>query len=334
MSEVRLGTQVRINPHIAGRLSLLAEGIIGSPKVSGDGRVEVWDQVTPGGEAIMRWQGGQVENISRDPRSAIFPRPSRSGDVVAWTQFSSQDADDPKGRWEIHQWRNGTTSVVAASPTANLFDPAVSGNGRVFAWDNDGNGRMATWNVQRQKIGGPVEDVTRGRHYCVDPVLDYRGRRIVFTNADSGRSQIWMADGHQAPAAVAPSAGFQSSAGVTPFGGTVLFSDTSTGLGQVVQVRPSHPPHEVAPAPKQDQWLAAESATGHHVVWSNIDRTQEPSPMELFVQDGHRPPQQLTQSGGGLNTFPSISDDGRVITWLWVDPDNTSHARVYRFERD
>jgi Tol biopolymer transport system component len=324
---------VQINPKIPGKLSILAEGELGSPRVSANGQVEVWDQVVPTGESIMRWQDGQTQNISNDPHSSIFPVPSRTGDVVAYTQFNSLDLSDPNGRWEIHQWRDGKTSLVAKSDKGNLYDPAVSGDGRVLAWDNDGDGRMVAWNIQRQPVGGPVEDVTSGPNEASDPRLDYFGRRVIFSDGRTGQSQVWIADGHQPPHAVAPSKGTQANASISPLGGMVMYSDDSSGLGQVTRVLGGQS-SAVEPAPQQDQWQAAESAFGNHVVWSDIDRTKNPSPMELYVKDGDGPAMQLTDSHGGLNAFPSISENGQVISWLWVDPQNPNHARVYRFERD
>jgi len=110
---------MNVNPRIQGRVTMLAEGIVGSPRVSGNGRVVVWDEFVDSNMEIMRYENGRVERLTRDPRPDMLPDLSADGRVVAWTRFSAADTHDPNGTWDVYQWRDGVESPVATGDGQN-----------------------------------------------------------------------------------------------------------------------------------------------------------------------------------------------------------------------
>ena len=103
----------------------LTQGIVGSPRISGDGSTVVWNQIVNDNEEIMRYRDGKVDCLSHDPRPDMHADLSYDGSVVAWTRFSSVDPQDKQGHWDIVMWKDGQETTLA-STRANEMDPVVS----------------------------------------------------------------------------------------------------------------------------------------------------------------------------------------------------------------
>lgn len=98
--------------------------------------------------------------------------------MVVWSRYSSQDMADPKGSWDVYQWRSGATSVVADTP-ANETSPSVSGDGRVIAWGNDNSGSKWAFDIFKWE-DGKTEAVTYGGGNDQYPLVNGDGSRIFF----------------------------------------------------------------------------------------------------------------------------------------------------------
>lgn len=70
---------------------------------------------------------------------------------------------------------------------------------------------------------------------------------------------------------------------------------------------------------------------GSTVAWTRRDRRPgQPHEPQIYLKEEDAVTPLTTE---GSNWAPQMSDDGRVMTWLAVDPGDPQTAVIYRFER-
>lgn len=320
-----------IIPPTSGRLITLAEGEVGSPRISGNGRVVVWNQVVDGNSEIMKFEDGVVSQVTHDEHPDAFASVSYDGRVVAWSRFSSVDPSDPAGNFDIYQNRDGVESPVATGP-GNECGPAVSRDGRVIAWDDDGNGKWANFNIRKWQ-DGQVTDVTVGRGDREFAFLNGDGSEVYWRDFSTGTAQVWAAGPDGAPRVVLAGEGDAITPQISPDGQVLLWTDNSQGDDDLL-IRKDGRVEVVAGERDVDETWARMSATGRQVVWTNIDRRDPDNPqMQILLKDGNEV-SQVSWEDGGMHSMPDISEDGQAMTWLWVDPSHQKPSRICLFQRE
>jgi Tol biopolymer transport system component len=319
-----------IQPRIQGRLTMVSEGEVGRPRISADGKTVVWGQVVDGQEEIFKFHDGKVEQVTHDDRVDLDPVVSQDGSVIAWSRFSTVDPRDPSGHFDIYENRNGEEHAICTDP-GNQTSPAVSRDGRVIAFDDDGDGRMIHWNIKRWE-NGVTDSVTEGKHVNEFPLVTGDGKTVLWRNSDTGRQRVFKRDesGTISPAVVTH--GDASTPAVSPDGRLLLYTDNSHGDDDLMLQKDGETTL-VAGQRRVDETWAHMSADGQQVVWTNFDRRHsDAADTQIMLKDGDEV-SQLTWEDGGLHTFPDISDDGRAITYMWVDPTGLKPSRIYMLER-
>lgn len=315
-----------------GKVTVLAEGYVGAPHVSGDGHVIVWDQVVGNNSEIMKFEDGQLTQLTHDQHPSIFPATSQDGHAISFTRWSSTDPQDPNGNWDIHQIRDGAQTAVTSGP-ANAYMNDISRDGNVIVWDTDGDGHWGNFNINKWE-NGQIEAVTKGRGDRESPVVDGDGKRIVWREGlPDGESHLWMRDENGKAQQLTSARGNQYQASISPDGSRVLYTHNG-GPDDDLMLLAGSQPTTVAGERKIDEGSASMTPDGSQIAWTSFDRRKgNPAEVEIFLKDGDEVV-QLTDRDGGLPTTPSMSDDGKVLAYLWVNPNDLHHSRIVLLERD
>jgi Tol biopolymer transport system component len=316
-------------PH--GNMYKLASGATGAPKVSGDGSTVVWNQQTEDGLEIMAFRDGEVTQLTHNSLPDMHPSISRDGKTIAWTRLSSSDPNDKSAQWDIVIWKDGQETVLD-NVTANEMDAAVSADGSKFAWSTDGGTNEAQWAIETM-IDGQISQITELDGH-MSPLFSGDGSRLFWKGdgAVGGRIFSQGPDG-QVKGLTPPLLNCHSPAPAES-GNQVCYTQVSL-QGDDDQMRlhlDTGVVETVAGEKFQDECWAAQNADGSVVAWTNYDRRgQEVDNQINAVIDGQRV--ALTDDPGN-HSFPSVSDDGKTLAWMWIKDNNTDDRGVYLLKRD
>lgn len=325
-----------IHPGLSGRLTKVAEGNLGSARISGDGSTVVWNEVVDGQLEVMRWHDGRTECLSKDVRSDMHPDVSYDGRSVVWTRYSNEDPHGA-GSWDVVMWKDGAVTQLSQDPRGNELSPRISRDGQVVVWDNDQTGHFGPCRIEKWK-DGEIEQVTEGNPGSSQefPFLSGDGSRIFWREYGAGNSDIWMRDQNGVTKPVVCTDSQQVTPQISPDGCKLLWTDDAMGDEDVYLTDLDNGNHHVCVAGerKVDETWANMSADGRTVAWTNFDRThQQASSVNVFLKKDDQV-QQVTVEDGGLNSHPSLSDDGSRLLWQWQDSEDTHHSCLYVLERN
>ncbi|GMU53874.1 MAG: hypothetical protein AMXMBFR33_30200 [Candidatus Xenobia bacterium] len=325
-----------VHPGHSGRLIKVAEGHIGSARISGDGSTVVWNQMVDGQLEVMRWQDGRVDCLSKDDRADMHPDVSYDGRTVVWTRYSNPDPRG-EGSWDVVMWKDGEKTEIGCDPKGNELSPRISRDGQVVVWDNDQTGSYGPCRIERWK-DGEVERVTEGAEGTSQefPILSGDGSRIFWREFAAGNSDIWMRDQHGVIKPVVSTESDQVTPQVTPDGCKLVWTDNAKGdediyfsnldYGNQVEI--------VSGQRLADETWASMSADASVIAWTNFDRADDSvSRVNIFLKQGGDV-QQVTVEDGGLNTNPRLSDAGDKLVWHWLDNQDSQHSVLYLLERE
>lgn len=318
---------VTLNPAVRGRLVTVAQGEVGSPRVSGDGRVVVWNELTGKGLEIRRWQDGRVETLTDNEVPDMMPDVNGDGSVVVWTRETEPN------NWDIVQLRDGKESVVSAGPGNELYH-AVSADGSTIVFDDDLDGRWSDFRVRQWKDGEVTTVAEGGGAIHEFPVVDGDGGRVAWRRSGEGGSDLWLRDEAGTVKPLLEQKGIEVTPSFSPDGRLLAWSNDSRGDEDVYLWNlQGGNPQVVAGQQGVDEMWPDLSADGRVVAWTESDqRVAEPG-MQIVLRDGDQVV-PLTADPNGLNAHARLSEDGRVVVWMWQDRENTSDRKIYRFERD
>lgn len=315
---------------VPGRLRLLAEGVVGPPRVSGDGRVIVWHERRDGYDQIMRHADGETVALTDGKLPAVSPDLSGDGSVIVWDQLNAATLDEPGANFDVHQYRDGKISAVAEGPS-NQSNATVSRDGSTVAWDDDGDGRMLHFDIVRSR-DGKTETITNGGYHIV-PLLSGDGKSIFWRDAGSPSQDIWVADEAGTAKPLVATESNQFSPDVSPDGKTLVWTDDASGEQDLLMMRDGKITTVTAEPGVEETW-ASMSADGNQVVWTDFDfREGDTAKVHVMLKDGETVA-RVDREEQGLNGFPSISDDGRTIAWMWQDSEDMMNRRIYVLERE
>lgn len=318
---------------VRGKLTVLAEGEVGSPAVSGDGSTVVWNEMVDGQLDIMRFDAGsgETENLTHDTHADMHADVNQDGSVVVWTRYSREDTRDRSGSWDIYQWRNGEVSALAEGP-AHEMDPVVSADGTTVAYDNDGQSNYGSWNVHRWK-DGQDKALTTGRGWNAWPVLSQDGERVAWRRLRRGGSDVWLRDeaGTVKPAVIGNDHAIQPT--MSSDGTKLFWTNSKDKVRDLHMLDLTNGDHRVVAGTAEVNEADVDvSADGSVQAWTNYDfRKGSPADTQVYYQkDGEAQP--LTSDSQGMSYAPRVSEDGRVVVWTWHNHDDLRDRRIYRFE--
>lgn len=319
---------MQINPAIPGTLTRVAAGDVGRPYLSADGATVVYNEWKNEQWDVMRWNDGKTEALSTDPRHDVDPRVSADGRTVAWTRFAQKEnGDNLSFANDVVQWRDGETTVVGGTDADEQM-AAVSGDGKTVAWSYDEPDGKVAYDIQLRRDGA-VTSATTGWPVDIDPILNDDGSRVFFrrkTKLDDG--DLWVLDenGKERQLTDDPYGEFDPC--IDGAGRTLVWADGRKGYDILMQCDVDSGKVRALQAEERvDNSVPSLSADGQHLAWARRDRKSGGNPQIMLSDNGVVTP--LTTEG--WNTWPSISRDGRVISWVNVE--DGKNVSIYRFER-
>jgi len=317
---------------IHGKRTLLADGPVGTPRVSGDGKTVVWNQMVDDNLEIMRYRDGKIEQLTHNALPDMHAVPNDDGSVIVWDRCTRNDNNDPDGRWDAVRWENGVETVLTDSQ-ANSTDTTVSGDGKVIAWSNDIDGKQGNWKIQTL-VGDKIVDLTPNEETNAGPVLNQDGSRMFWRSYREGGSDIAMRDQDGVIKPVTDSEEDEVRPAITADGKTLVYSVTSEE-GDDDLVRLTVEPRSLTSVSEEkdvDECWPSLSADGKTVAWTNFDRRGKETDVQVLLREGDQT--VALSENFNLHTFPNLSADGKTVVWMDVDRNNTEHCQIFLWQRD
>ena len=302
----------------------IAGGQVSRPRVSADGEVVIWSQKVDDHWEMMKFEDGEVVNLSQSPRTHDMRGDlNADGSVIAWRRNNVKQN-------EIVILRDGVEEVVDVVP-ADVNRISVSDDGSTVVYDENTQGGFA-FNIRRCR-GGQVEQITDSRKMDAFPFVSAKGDRIVYTHYD-GKNKLMLKDGKAEPKPIVVRDNSAVQPDLSADGRTLIWSEAQNrdfGIhsrdlvsGKIEEVHDQKGVYE-----KQPQ-LASETG---EIVFTGYDfRKSRPAETNIFLKtEGEL--HQLSTTDGGRNSFPDFSENGETVVWIWTDQKDRTHQKIMLLER-
>lgn len=309
---------------LKGRLTKIASGNLGSPRLSADGTTVVYTKWNGANWDIERYRDGVTLPIAGTPRQDVEPRISADGDTIVW---STLKPEDPNGSWDVYRWREGTTTRLADSP-ADETTPFISPDGNTVVYTHDDKRSRIGFDIYRCE-GDSCKPITDNWPVDTDPFMSGDAQRVFFRRKVrfDGGDLMMLEEGKLKQLTEDPHPEIRPA--LSQDGNTLAFAqktnpDDDTDLyvrnlntGEQVQIGESG----------IDEGNPSLSADGSVLAY---DRVSKGKADILLRENG----QTVSVTDGGFNVWPSISGDGKTLAWAAVDPEDQSQMVIYKLDRD
>jgi hypothetical protein len=337
-------------PRNGGSVTLIAAGRVNPGEVSGDGKAVVFGKFEPNvGESVYRWQEGEVEKLNKDGFSSFQARCNHDASAVTFNRYSLKDALDKSGNWDIGRWKDGQVEVVAGTARHEM-SPDIDDSGSVIVYDQE-NGARNKFRIMRWQDGANLA-VSDGNAADLFAEVSGDGKRTIWRR-DS--STVYLQDQNGTIKPLQLKGKGPASVMLDQTGNKVLYSaeDRDGDRDLFITDLSTNQTTVVSDLKGVEEYDANFSGDGKTVVYTAIDFRKK-GPIDLSSLDG--PPEnyshevlaadmnvfvwrdgrqeQLTWNDGGLNTKATVSDDGKSISWLWIDHDDTTHRKVLLWQKN
>jgi Tol biopolymer transport system component len=316
---------VKVNPAIQGRLTRVATGNVGRPRLSADGSTVVYPRWNGENWDIERNRDGQMEAVSKDPRNDLSPQVSGDGDVVVFSRYNPESRDG-KGSWDVHRWENGKETPVANS-SANESDPDISSDGQTVVFTYDDLDKRTGFDIHRCR-NGQCEELTTDWPVDTNSQVADGGDRVIFRRKvrfDGG--DLWLSDQSGTVKQLTKDGLAEQRPSFSADGTKLAYSKSLDGENEDIFLHNlSNGQLLTIGAPDTNERDPELSADGSVLVFS-----QSGNGVSSIVVRDSEGSQPLTE--GGFHRSPAVSADGRVVAWVGVDDKDSSHNVIYKFER-
>lgn len=322
---------MKIHPSLNGKLSILAQGRVSRPRVSGDGSTIVWNQLVGENQEVMGYQDGHVDSLSSDPRFDYDADLSDDGRTIAWSRLMLDEQGEPE-KWDVVLWQDGEERVLSDRP-GNELSVTVSGDGKTIAWDDDVDGRFGGDNIIQWSEDRGIEQITDGTETDLLPKLSEDGSRLAFQRNSSDGRHLWLRDQNGTVKELFRGEGKVLMADISEDGRDFVW--TQKRGRELDLYRYNEPTNELEhpsalAGVEEKHPCLTEDGT---IVWAARDRRPEGTGQtQLFLQPKGGDSIQITADAQGNSLDPHVSDDGNVLSWTWVDNKDASNRRIYRLE--
>jgi Tol biopolymer transport system component len=306
--------------------TVLAQGTVSRPRVSANGKVVIWNQKVGDKLEIMKYQDGDIVNLSSSPGTHDLNGDLNSdGSVIAWKRAYDDGT-------EVVTHVQGREKIIDGVP-AEIGRISVSDDGSTVAYDENTMGGLS-WNIRRYREG-KVEQITNTPKLEAFPFLSADGERLVYTRLD-GKNSLMLKDGDAAPKEIVSRKESVIQPDISADGNRIVFSD-KTGGDFDIHSRDlnsgEYTTHQSVKLVQEKQPQLA-SETGE-IVYTGYDfRQGRPAQTNIYLDPGDgRPATPLTTTDGGRNTSPDFSENGDTVVWMWTDSADRENRRIYMMER-
>ena len=308
-----------------GRLSLVATGNVGRPRLSADGSTVVYSRWNGENWDVERNRDGQMEAVSKSPRHDLAPQVSGDGDVVVWSRLNPESRDG-KGSWDVHRWQNGQETVVAGS-SADESDPDISLDGKTVIYTHDDRDKPTGFDIHRCR-DGHCEELTTDWPVDTDALVADGGERVLFRRKvrfDGG--DLWLRDQTGTVKQITDDGLAEMRPSFSADGTKLAYTKSLDGENEDIFLHDlSTGRVETIGGPETNEREPELSADGSVLVFSQTGNGTS----SILVRDAdglHK----LTDDG--FHRSPAVSADGKVIAWVGVGQNSSSENVLYKFER-
>lgn len=304
-----------------GKLTRIATGNLGRPRLSADGSTVVYTRWNGKDWDIERHRNGEMEAVSKHPGQDTAPYVSDDGEVVVWSRM-----DPESGNWDVMRWQDRQETAVANSP-ANEMEPHISGDGQTVVYTYDDPDKTTGFDIHICDSNG-CRELTSGGPVDREALVADNGKRVIFRRKvrfDGG--DLWI---HDENGTVKPFTHDGLSEQRTAISGDakrVAWSKSLDGENEDIYLRDLATGEEhLIGLPDFNERDPILSSDGSLLAFSRSGRGESNI---ILWQDGR----ETAVTDGGHNSWPDISDDGSVVTWAAVDPEDSSQRVVFKLER-
>ena len=303
---------------------ILAQGQVGRPRVSANGKVVIWNQLVDGKWDIMRHQDGETVNLSQSSQTHdLHGDLNHDGSVIAWKRAYTDGT-------EVIALRDGKEELIDGFG-AEVSRISVSDDGSTIVYDENTRGQLK-WNIRRHR-NGQIEQVTDNEKFDAFPFVSADGERIVYTRYDR-KNKLMLKDGDAEPKEIVQRESSAVQPELSADGQTLLWTESNDkewGLvsrdlvtGDYTKVV------DVAGVAEKQPQLA--SKTGEFVYTGYDFRNGRPAETNIYLKSGETTT-QLSETRGGRNTFPDFSENGETAVWVWTNREDNMDQQILVLER-
>lgn len=312
---------------LTGRLTRIASGNLGHPRLSADGSTVVYTRWNGDNWDVERVKDGRLEAVSKSPDHDLEPKVSADGDTIVWSRLSSATEERPES-WDVFQWNSGSTTPLANSP-ADEDSPDISHDGKSVVYTFDDVEKTIGFDIHRCH-SGQCSEVTSGGEVDIHPRISGNGERVFFRRKvrfDGG--DVWMKDedGTLKPLTHNPLP--ELTPVVSKDGKTLAWteSDSPDSDSDVVMINTALGTKTVIGESGVDEQDPALAANGSILAYTRAEGGRS---AVMLRENGTTE----NVSGESFARWPSISEDGKVLVWNAVDPEDPQQTVIYRLDRE
>lgn len=307
--------------------TVVKRGQVYQPTVSGNGKVVAWrDLPKPGVSEIgIKREGEEAELFTNSNQAVANPSLDYDGDVVIWEVHSGKNYPD----WDIaRQGPEDDGPVVILDTEGRDVDADISSDGSkvvVGHWSKSHRERSVDmWTKGEGTKTLSPEGMSSGL-----PIISGDGERVFYLQIPGGArvpNEIWMqeSDGTEKPVVYEqganPPAKHKQSFDTNEDGSVLAWSqkegmapteiyrwDLKNGVKELIDECPRGGQVNI-------------SADGSTMAWTTTERNDQGQwESQLHWRRGDEE-KIVAADTVGLNTYPSLSDDGSTLVWMWKNP--------------
>lgn len=307
--------------------TVIKKGQVYYPSVSGNGKVVAWrDLPKPGVSEIGIHHEGQEPKLLTDDRLAVnYPRLNQDGSVVVFERHGGRDWD-----WDIARLGpEDEEPVVVIDTPGYSTDFDVSSDGNKIVADYWPREAPRVRHVDLWEKGKDVEQITPPEHSSGLPQISGDGERVFYLRLpETGRdpNAIWMreSDGSEKPIVYEtgenPERVQKNSFDTNEDGSVLVWSQRNSGSNAEVWRWDLQNGQKLKVGEGFMAGQATVSKDGTTMAWTETEKNADGEWIsELHWRRGDEE-KVVARDINGTNTYPSLSDDGNTLVWMWKHP--------------
>lgn len=306
--------------------TVVTRGQVYQPTVSGDGKVIAWRDLPQRGRSAIavKREDEDVVLLGSD-RAVANPSLNQDGSVIIWEQHAGKNTHD----WDLArlEWGQSEPTIIIDSDGRDI-DADLSHDGNtVVVGHISPDVRTRTvemWN----KDQGRRQVNPEGQPSAL-PQISGDGQRVFYLKLPDRANvpnQIWMqeADGSEKPVVYELGQDpppVQKHTFDTNDTGSILawIQKEGSARAQVWRRDLANGTKEKLDEPPMASQVTV-SGDGSTVAWISTERSRSGRTTSRLHWKSGSDQKLIAQDDVGLNTHPSLSDDGKTLVWAWKNP--------------
>lgn len=300
--------------------TLIARGPVFPPATNRDGQVMAWSNRKSGTRDIYLRRNGETTQLTNDKEIDTEPALTPDGEVLIWSRRTA-DKD-----WDLYQSVEGDIFPLISDPGPQR-KPQMSGDGSTLVFeDRDGVGILR--DGVREHIALP-----EGTEISRRPRVSHDGSRVFWERFDqSDRSTtLWMRDQEGEVKPVLTPDDSWTEYAISRNGRQITYAEW-TDKGKDLHVWDMDTDQRRPLAAKEDINEAFPSVTpdGQTTYYNMADFRTWPKVNTYLFRDREGKKEELvTRDPIGRDLFCQVTDDSKMLTWMWIADDDPNNRALF-----